>query len=177
MAIMIIFLALSLFLLIGTIVYVRLKKSNRKSIKQRKSIIGESKGKFEDIFQVTIKDNIICLGNRYSKIVSLGNIDYNILSEEEKSTIEFKLTRIARAIDYPIQFYTTTEFIDTSKIIRYMNQSKAKSEKVQEYKEHLMTFLQNLMDNRVVSIIKSYAIISYDGLYETDKNVNTIFKR
>lgn len=167
MVIMLIFLVLSVILLVATAIYT-MSKNRQNGLQQRTKI--KQRGRLEDILQIEIHDNIICLGNRHSKIVSLGNIDYNILSEDEQTTIEFKLTRVARAIDYPIQFYTTTEFIDTSTIIRYMNQNAVKNEKVKEYKEHLVNFLQKLMDNRVVSIIKSYAIISYDGVYDNARN-------
>ena len=172
MLIMIIFLVLSVIFLIGTIVYVNIKKKNRNNTKintnkeTKDKTNKKNEKRLSDVFQIKVKNDMICIENRYSKIVGLGNIDYNILSAEEQTTTELKLETVARAINYPIQFYTTTEFIDTNKIIAYMEQNKVKNEKVQEYKYELISFLQRLMDNRVLSIIKNYAIISYDGLYE-----------
>ena len=113
-----------------------------------------------------IKNNIICLGNRYSNIIRLGNIDYNMLSETEQSAIENVLIQTALAIDYPIQFFSTTEFIDTSKVISLLKENKTNSFKIKEYKEYLIEYLQSLMENRTISVVKNYAIISYDGLYE-----------
>lgn len=66
--------------------------------------------------QIKNKDNIICLGNRYSNVIKLGNIDYNMLSNSEQDSIENVLIQTALAIDYPIQFFSTTEFIVQAKL-------------------------------------------------------------
>ena len=116
------------------------------------------------MLEVKIKDTIICLGNRYSNVIRLGNIDYNMLSNSEQDAIESILIQTALAIDYPIQFFSTTEYIDTSKVISLIRENK--TENVQEYKNYLTEYLQNLMENRSISVVKNYAIISYDGLYE-----------
>ena len=34
------------------------------------------------------------------------------------------------------------------------------------YKNYLIEYLENLMENRSISVVKNYAIISYDGTYE-----------
>lgn len=171
MVIMIIFLVLSVVIVISTVFYLNYKKNNN-NIKKEFSIEKQEKGKrkskkqLADILQVKIKDNIICLRNRYSIIVRLGNIDYNILSESEQNSVENALIKTALAIDYPIQFFSTTEYIDTSKIVSLIKQNKVKNEKIQEYKEFLIEYLQGIMNNRLISIVKNYVIISYDGLYE-----------
>ena len=112
-----------------------------------------------------IKDSIICNGTRYSSILKLGNIDYNMLSNSEQESIESVLIQTVLGIDYPIQFFSTTEFIDTSKIIESIKNNTNNNFKVKEYKENLIFYLENLMENRTVSVVKNYAIISYDGYY------------
>lgn len=173
MIIMFIFLFLTVVFVIGTAFYLnRKKKTVNSNIKQdskndtkEKSKKGHQK-QLADIFDMKIKDNIICLGNRYSNIIRLGNIDYNMLSDSEQNAIENVLIQTALAIDYPIQFFSTTEFIDTSKVISLLKENKTNSFKIKEYKEYLIEYLQNLMENRTISVVKNYAIISYDGLYE-----------
>lgn len=173
MIIMFIFLFLTVAFVIGTAVYLnRKKKTVNTNLKQdskndtkEKSKKGHKK-QLADIFDMKIKDNIICLGNRYSNIIRLGNIDYNMLSDSEQNAIENVLIQTALAIDYPIQFFSTTEFIDTSKVISLLKENKANSFKIKEYKDYLIEYLQNLMENRTISVVKNYAIISYDGLYE-----------
>lgn len=173
MVIMIVFLVLSIVFVIGTGIYLNQnKKSNVNSINQKskeeQNIENnkETKKQLEKMLSVKIKDNIICLGNRYSNVIRLGNIDYNMLSNSEQDSIESILIQTALAIDYPIQFFSTTEYIDTSKVVSLIRENRTKNKKVQEYKDYLAEYLQNLMENRSISVVKNYAIISYDGLYE-----------
>lgn len=173
MLIMMIFLVLSFVLVIGTAIYLNNKKNNiNKNIKQSSNIQTteivkrKSKKQLSDILKIKIKDNILCLGNRYSNIIKLGNIDYNMLSNHEQDSIESILIQTALAIDCPVQFFSTTEYIDTSKIITLIKENKTKNYKIQEYKRYLIEYLDNLMENRSISVVKNYAVISYDGLYE-----------
>lgn len=173
MVIMFVFLFLTIVFVIGTAVYLNHKKKNiNTNVKQDSKNNTKEKGKksnkkqLANIFDIKIKDNIICLGNRYSNIIRLGNIDYNMLSDAEQNAIENVLIQTALAIDYPVQFFSTTEFIDTSKVVSLLRENKTNNFKIQEYKEYLIEYLQTLMENRTISVVKNYAIISYDGLYE-----------
>ena len=167
---MIIFLVLSVVFIIGTAVYLNYKKQNvninntTKETKEKRT--KNNKKQLHDLLQIKIKDNILCLGNRYSTIIRLGNIDYNMLSNHEQDAIESILIQTALSIDYPVQFFSTTEFIDTSKVVSLIKGNKNKNFKIQEYKEYLIKYLENLMENRTISVVKNYAVISYDGLYE-----------
>lgn len=170
MVIMIIFLILSVVLIIGTAVYLNYKKKNisRDTKQNTTNEKGQKKTKKQlaELLQIEIKDNIICLGNRYSMIIRLGNIDFNMLSNHEQDSIESILIQTALSIDFPVQFFSTTEFIDTSKVISLIKENKTRNIKIQEYKEYLIGYLEHLMENRTISVVKNYAIISYDGLYE-----------
>ena len=173
MIIMIILLILSAGLVIGTAIYLNLKKKKdninvKQTSKQDSSKKSKNKAKkqLSNILEIKIKDNIICLGNRYSIVVRLGNIDYNMLSNSEQETIEDILMQTALSIDYPIQFFSTTEYIDTSKIIALIRNNNSSNSKIQEYKELLIEYLQNLQENRTISTMQNYAVISYDGLYK-----------
>jgi len=172
MIIMIIFLFLTLVMVLCTAYYLDYKKKSvnkvikQTSTNQEQKEDTKSKKKLADILEVKIKDNIICLGNRYSIVIKLGNIDYNMLSVSEQSAVEDVLMQSALAIDYPIQFFSTTEFIDTSKVVALLKKNKTRNHKVAEYKEYLIDYLNNLMENRTISVLKNYAIISYDGYYE-----------
>lgn len=173
MVTMIIFLILSIVSVIGTAIYLNNKKKKvNRNIKQnpnqetKEKNSKKAKKQLADILQIEIKDNILCLGNRYSNIIKLGNIDYNMLSTHEQDSIESILIQTALAIDYPVQFFSTTEFIDTSKVVALIKQNKNRNFKIQEYKNYLIEYLENLMENRSISVVKNYAIISYDGTYE-----------
>lgn len=173
MVVMIIFLLLSIILVIFTAIYLtrkkkiinnNIKQTSNEYIKEKRK--NKTKKQLADILNIKMKDNIICLGNRYSLVIRLGNIDYNMLSNSEQEVVESILVQSALAIDFPIQFFSTTEYIDTSKTIALLKQTNTKNIKVQEYKDYLIEYLQNLMDNKAISIVKNYAIISYDGMYE-----------
>ena len=78
MLIMIIFLILSVVFVIGTVIYLNQKKKKvnntfkqTSSIDTRKDIKSNKKEKKQlaDILQFKIKDNIICLGSRYSNVI------------------------------------------------------------------------------------------------------------
>lgn len=173
MIVMIIFLTLTVILILCTAYYLNYKKKNVNKVLKtnnlnEKNTITSSKHKKKlmDILEIKIKDNIICLGNRYSVILKLGNIDYNMLSNSEQDAIENILIQSALAIDYPIQFFSTTEYIDTSKVISLLKNNKTKNHKINEYKNYLIEYLQCLMENRSISVVTNYAIISFDGLYE-----------
>lgn len=174
MVIMIIFLVLTLILVICTAFYLDYKKKNINKVLKQNTLPEEksdkpktkSKKKLTDILEVKIKDNIICLGNRYSIVIKLGNIDYNMLSNSEQEAIENILIQSSLAIDFPIQFFSTTEYIDTSKVISLLKENQTNNFRVNEYKDFLIEYLQNLMENRSISIVTNYAVISYDGLYE-----------
>lgn len=173
MLIMSIFLVLTVIFIIGTAIYLNYKKKNiNNNLKQATNKDVKEKGKnksrkqLAEILKIRIKDNIISIDNRYSTVIRLGNIDYNMLSVSEQDSIENVLIQTALAIDYPVQFFSTTEFIDTSKVISLIRQNKSQNSKIQEYQNYLIEYLKNLMENRTISVIKNYAIISYDGLYE-----------
>lgn len=169
MIIMFIFLGLTVVLVVCTAIYLNKKKNQSGFIQKNDKKADENQGKkvdkkkLENIFNFKIKNNMICIGNRYSNIVRLGNIDYNILSVSEQDSIENILIQTALSIDYPVQFFSTTEYIDTTKVISLMKKNKNTNEKIEEYKNYLINYLQNLMENRTISVVRSYAIISYDG--------------
>lgn len=165
MIIMFIFLGLTVAFIIITIIYLNKKNTNNflqnTNKNEKKHKVG--KKSLENIFNFKIKNNMICIDNRYSNIVKLGNIDYNMLSISEQDSIENILVQTALSIDYPVQFFSTTEYIDTTKVISIMKENINKNEKLEEYKNYLINYLKNLMENRTISVVKNYAIISYDG--------------
>ena len=178
MIVMIIFLVLSALFIIGTVIYVKRKDkrnttysplSTNKS-KDKKKNGKNDKKKLSTILQIKIKDNIICLGNRYSIVASLGSIDYNMLSFNEQESVEDVLIQTALSIDSAIQFFSTTEYIDTSNVIKKIKSNRFDNELIKEYQQNLVQYLYNLMESNKVSIIKNYVIISYDGLYKNAIN-------
>lgn len=172
MLVMIMLIFLSIIFLISAIIYSNYKKKNfnNKLVKQGLEVQNKKDNKnLSDILDIQIKDCFIKIGNRYSSVLRLGNVDYHMLSEDEQDAIENVLIQTALSIDYPIQFYNTTETIDTSKIINIMQNNQLASYKANEYRQYMINYLQNLMENKNITVVRNYAIISYDGLFEDAK--------
>ena len=178
MIVMIIFLVSSVLFIIGTVIYVKRKDKRNittsplpnAEIKEKKADKKKDKKKLSNILQIKIKDNIICLGNRYSIVASLGSIDYNMLSFNEQESVEDVLIQTALSIDSAIQFFSTTEYIDTTNVIKKIKSNRFDNELIKEYQQNLVQYLYNLMESNKVSIIKNYVVISYDGLYKNAIN-------
>ena len=176
MVIMIVFLVLSVLFVIGTAIYVKNKDKKNNTINtktkenENKDKSKNDKKKLSKVLQIKIKDNIICLRNRYSIIVSLGSIDYNMLSYSEQDSVENVLIQTALSIDYPLQFFSTTEYIDTSNIIKKIKSNRFSNFNIREYQKNLIEYLNSLMESNSISIVKNYAVLSYDGLYKNAIN-------
>ena len=159
MILMIIFLILSVIIVIATAIY--LKRKNKQTTIKNVSATRVNKKKkskqLKDLFDIKVKDSIICSNNRYSCILRIGSIDYHMLSESEQETIENILMQTSVSFDGYIQFFSTTENIDTSEIIDKIQKTKPLNYQIKIYKDNLISYL---------SILKNYIVISYIGLYK-----------
>lgn len=179
MVIMIIFLILSVLAILLTFMYlkkgnskVKLKKSNT-DIKTADENKKRKNKQLKDILGLKIDNSMINIENRYSCILRIGSIDYNMMSESEQETIENVLMQTALSFDGFIQFLTTTENIDTNEIINDIKKTRATNMQIRNCKENLINFLNDMMENMDTAINRNYIIISYDGLYEdTIKELN-----
>ena len=179
MVIMIIFLILSVLAILLTFMYlkksnskVKLKKSNT-DIKTAEENKKRKNKQLKDILGLKIDNSMINIENRYSCILRIGSIDYNMMSESEQETIENVLMQTALSFDGFIQFLTTTENIDTNEIINDIKKTRATNMQIRNCKENLINFLNDMMENMDTAINRNYIIISYDGLYEdTIKELN-----
>ena len=172
MVIMIIFLVMSVLAILLTFFYLNTSKNKVKKISKttEKNINNDNtkqqKKKLKDILGLKIDNSMINIENRYSCILRIGSIDYNMMSENEQETIENVLMQTALSFDGFIQFLTTTENIDTNEIIADIKKTRAVNIQIRNCKENLINFLNSMMQNMDTSINRNYIILSYDGLYE-----------
>lgn len=172
MVIMIIFLVMSVLAILLTFFYLNTSKNKVKKISKttEKNINNDNtkqqNKKLKDILGLKIDNSMINIENRYSCILRIGSIDYNMMSENEQETIENVLMQTALSFDGFIQFLTTTENIDTNEIIADIKKTRAVNIQIRNCKENLINFLNNMMQNMDTSINRNYIILSYDGLYE-----------
>lgn len=172
MVIMIIFLILSVLAILITFIYLKKSKNKVKQLSKRvdKNIHNDNRKKkqkkLRDILNLKINNSMINIENRYSCILRLGSIDYNMMSENEQEAVENVLMQTALSFDGFVQFLTTTENINTNEIINDINKTKSINMQIKSCKENLINFLNSIMQNKDTSINRNYIIISYDGLYE-----------
>lgn len=162
-----IFLFLSGFVIIFTIIYLRKKDMINKSIQKRKG-----RKTLKNLWEIDdVKDNIIVSGNKHTIVMKIGSIDYHLLSEKEQNVLETNLIEIAKIIKYPMQFFSTTEFVDTSEIVKEIEDSisdKA-NEKIVKYGNKIKEYLMDLMENRNLCVRKNYVLISCIGSFKKCK--------
>lgn len=170
MLIMIIFLVMSVLAILLTFFYLNTSKNKVKKIskttEKNNDNIKQQNKKLKDILGLKIDNSMINIENRYSCILRIGSIDYNMMSENEQETIENVLMQTALSFDGFIQFLTTTENIDTNEIIADIKKTRAVNIQIRNCKENLIIFLNSMTQNMDTSINRNYIILSYDGLYE-----------
>ena len=134
MVTMIIFLVFSVFAILLTFLYLRKSKNKVKQVRKTtdKNIQNDSGKKnskqLKDILGLKIDNSMISIENRYSCILRIGSIDYNMMSENEQETIENVLMQTALTFDGFVQFLTTTENIDTNEIINDIKKTTSKTQ-------------------------------------------------
>ena len=105
--------------MIGTLIYVK----NKNSLQEIKKIDTKDTKKVRkticNLWGISnIKDNMICVNKRqYSIILELESIEYNLLHEQEKNSVDLELIRISQMIKFPIQFLEIKQKVDTSESI------------------------------------------------------------
>lgn len=168
MIVMIIFLILGVIVIGATAIYLnkRKKENVSKNAVVQKETTKKKPKKLRNLFDIKVKDSIIFSNNKYSCILSIGSIDYHMLSDKEQESIENVLMQTAGSFDGNVQFFSTTENIDTSEIIDKIQKTKPLNYQIKLCKENLISYLLDLMNSRNISILKNYVVISYFGLYK-----------
>jgi len=163
----IIFLLLSFLVIVFTVIYLNKQNNIRKNIQKQKR-----KKDIKSLWEIDdIKDGIIISGNKNTIIMRIGSIDYHLLSEKEQSVLELSLIEISKTIKYPLQFFSTTEFIDTSEIINEIKKhiNSQENRKLFNYGNNIINHLSKMMDDRNFYIRKNYVVISCMGNIEKAK--------
>lgn len=176
MEIAILFMLLSIIVIILTVIQVR--KNNRfyKFKSNDKGNVKKQKKNIKNIWGVEeIKNNIITNSKgQHSMIMEIGSIEYRLLNEDEQASIDAALTKISRTLSYNMQFFSTIVKVDTNEKIEAIKQNmrKQKNEKMIEYGEAVIEYLEDIMQEDDLYVRKNYIIISsYEEIKEARKNL------
>lgn len=155
---------------IGTWLYLKYDELAAKSRKYKTVEYGEKLKKYniKDLWGIEdIRDGVIKLkGNRFSAVLEIEPINYMFMSEDEQEAVENALIQTALSFNMPVQFYTTTQNVETENIIDAINRviSNTDSMKLKSYGSDIVEHLAMLMADRNVYAKRSYIVLSYDGL-------------
>lgn len=142
--------------------------SAKKQIKDQKTV--HSSGTTNKIKSLLNIKNILPDGtvitndNRYIRIFYLSSQDIDLMSEAEQEALELNLIAAMRALECPVQFFTTTQRIDTAHQVKEIDQFLKDpginvSETLQEYCRNLKNALENLQKRKELVVRKSYMSI------------------
>lgn len=167
MVISIVFAVLSVIVIVFTAIYLSRKRSIKTKVQKRKG-----KKNLKTLWDIDdIKNEVIISGSKNTIIMRIGSIDYHLLSEKEQSVLESNLIEIAKTIKYPLQFFSTTEFVDTTDVINDIKENIADKDnrKLIEYGNEMIKYLSNMMENKNLYVRKNYVLLSVTGNYEKSR--------
>lgn len=149
--------------MIATLVYVRNKnnlqevrpidKSNKNKVKKTLSNLWGIDG---------IENQIISINkNQHSIIVELESIEYSLLHDGEKNSVDRELISIAKMLKFPIQFLEIKQKINLEDTIEDIKIHTINSnEYKKEYARNIIKHLENIQENEDLFERKNYMIIS-----------------
>lgn len=167
MVISIVFAVLSVIVIVFTAIYLSRKNSIKINVQKRKG-----KKNLKTLWDIDdIKNEVIISGSKNTIIMRIGSIDYHLLSEKEQNVLESNLIEIAKTIKYPLQFFSTTEFVDTTDVINDIKENIADKDnrKLIEYGNEMIKYLSNMMENKNLYVRKNYVLLSVTGNYEKSR--------
>lgn len=178
MGIAIFFLILSIMVIvIAAMVISKNKKFYKYNSNENKSAKGQKKD-IKTIWEIDKLDDGILTNSRgqTSIIMEIGSIEYRLLNDAEQSVIDTTLTNVSRTLTYNMQFFSTTVKVDTNeKIYEIMeNMRKQKNEKMKEYGEAIIEYLEEIMQEDDLYVRKNYIIVSsFEPREEAENNLRT----
>lgn len=173
MIVTIIFMVATIFLVIFTPIYVK-KKNKLYSFKpQEKTNLKKQRKDIKKIWGIDrIKDGIISINGKQSIIIELGSIEYKLLNDEEQDNIDNNLIKLAKTFTKQIQFFSTTEKIDTTDKIESikLNLEKQNDKSIKEYGDSIIEYLEDIMQEDNLYVRKNYCIIESNEPLEKAKS-------
>ena len=163
MIITFIFILAGILFLIGTLIYVK-NKNNLQEIKPiDKSNAKKVKKTLSNLWGIDGFNNQVITINKgqHSIIVELESIEYSLLHDGEKNTVDRELISIAQMLKFPIQFLEVKKQIELGDMLEEIkiNTINANSN-VKEYANQIMKHLEHLQEDQNLFERKNYLVIS-----------------
>lgn len=193
----IIFIVLSIIVAVGTGIY--LKKFSPEAVQKRKTekinkvnagltdstqsseklITTKELSEIKKMWGIEdIRNGVVHLSNnKYRRILAMGSLDFCLLSREEQKTVENQLMQTSMALQFPVQFITTTERVDTQQTVKEIDvliNSEENNDKLKLYAQKMRHYLSDMMEDRGVYVRRSYAVVCSDGQFTAEKGIETL---
>lgn len=158
-----IFILAGIIFMVGTLIYTK-KKNNLQGIKPiDKSEVKETKKTLNNLWGIDGFDNqVITINkNQHSIIVEIESIEYGLLHDDEKASVNRELINVSQMIKFPIQFLEVKEQIEMDQMLEEIKINTINSnDNVKEYANQLIAHLKRLQENQYLFERKNYMIIS-----------------
>lgn len=163
MIIALVFILAGISFMIGTLIYTRRKKDLHGIKKLNKSESKKNKRNLNNLWGIDGFSNQVITINKkqHSIIVELESIEYSLLHDEEKESVDRELTSISQMLKFPIQFLEIKKKIDLGEMIEEIkiNTENANSN-VKEYANKIIEHLKKIQEDKNLFERRNYMIIS-----------------
>lgn len=163
MVITFIFVLSGILFMIGTLIYVK-DKSKLQEIKSLgKSGLKQEKKKLSNLWGIgEINNQVITINkNQHSIIVELESIEYSLMQEGEKASVDRELVSIAQMLKFPIQFLEVKKQIELGDMLEEIKVNTINAnDNVKEYATQIVKHLEKLQEDQNLFERKNYMIIS-----------------
>jgi len=184
MTIFYIFMGLSV--LVGVITWFVITSDKRKVRKkeiynqQEEQPKGKKVKNIKNIWDIEdIRDGVIHLtDNKYAAVVKMGSIDVWLLSAQEQESVEDSLIQLALSLNFPVRFYSTTDYVDTTQTQLAIHEALNNNDfppKMMTYAQNVLNSLEELRKSKSVYTRKDYAVVFYEG--EAEKAYSELDRR
>lgn len=163
MIITFIFILAGILFFIGTLIYVK-NKNNLQEIKPiDKSNTKKVKKTLSNLWGIDgFNNQVITINkNQHSIIIELESIEYSLLHEGERNTVDRELISIAQMLKFPIQFLEVKKQIELGNMLEEIKVNTInKNDNIKEYARQITNHLEHLQEDQNLFERKNYMVIS-----------------
>ncbi len=188
---MLVFLIFGIVVFIGGLVFLAIiNRTQKKNAKQSsQDDLFKRICPIKAIEELTVTDNggnilrwglIILPGNEYRIIMTIRGVNFYLLNAEEQQSIAGALQRMAFALEYKVQFYTSNQMLDLSRAAQeLLDIAGDLTGPLGEYALMQYQYFNELSRTRKITSRQTYAVlgVSIPNREEAERELYTLVKR
>lgn len=149
--------------MIGTLIYTRKKNSLHDVKTIDKSEIKKKKKNLSNLWGIDgFNNQVITINkNQHSIIVELESIEYSLLHDGEKMSVDKELISISQMLKFPIQFLEVKKQIELGDMLEEIKLNTINANNnIKEYANQIIAHLEKLQEDQNLFERKNYMVIS-----------------